>query len=167
MSHNETLALNRSSRGRSCARKGLSWRAAALAFGVVITGLSAEVIAAEPTATVVEYYNATLKHYFMTADAAEAAMLDFGVLVPGWQRSGVEFGAWADAGDASGIVPVCRFFGTSGIGPNSHFYTANAAECALVKKNPRWTSEGIAFYIAEPMNDSCADGTTARLPKAR
>ena len=31
---------------------------------------------------------------------------------------------------------VCRFFGTPGKGPNSHFYTADAAECAKVKTLP-------------------------------
>ena len=45
---------------------------------------------------------------------------------------------------------VCRFFGTPGKGLNSHFYTADAAECAKVKTLPAWTFEAIAFYIPTP-----------------
>src|SRR5204863_5786812 len=64
------------------------------------------------------------------------------------------------AGDASGTVPVCRFFGNPGVGPNSHFYTADAAECAKVKNNPDWIFEAIAFYITLPTNyTSCPAGT--------
>ncbi len=126
---------------------------------VLLTSLAAPAGAAEPTATVVEYYNAALNHYFMTAYPDEAAMLDAGTTVPGWQRTGVQFSAWANPDDAPGIVPVCRFFGTPGVGPNSHFYTADAAECAQVKANPNWTFESIAFYIAVPTDGSCADGT--------
>ena len=48
---------------------------------------------------------------------------------------------------AEGLQAVCRFFGTPNVGPNSHFYTADAAECAKVKTYPAWTFEGIAFYI--------------------
>src|SRR4029453_6910479 len=52
--------------------------------------------------------------------------------------------------DNTSAVPVCRFFGTPGIGPNSHFYTADAYECALTKQNPDWIFETIAFYIPLP-----------------
>ena len=37
---------------------------------------------------VIEYYNPSLDHYFVTAEPAEAAMLDAGVVVPGWLRTG-------------------------------------------------------------------------------
>ena len=36
------------------------------------------------SAVVVEYRNDALDHYFITAEPAEAAMLDAGVVVPGW-----------------------------------------------------------------------------------
>jgi hypothetical protein len=116
--------------------------------------------AIEPTATVVEFYNATLNHYFITAYPEEAAMLDAGMLVPGWTRTGVTWSAWANAGDDPNAVPVCRFFGTPGKGPNSHFYTADANECAVVKQNPGWTFEAIAFYIETPQAGACAGSTT-------
>jgi predicted dienelactone hydrolase len=103
---------------------------------------------------VVEYRNAALDHYFVTAEAAEAAMLDAGVLVPGWRRTGFEFKAWAV--DAGSGIPTCRFFGTPGLGPNSHFYTLDADECAKVRADPWWTYEGLAFAATMPQAGRCA-----------
>ena len=37
---------------------------------------------------VVEFYNANLDHYFLTADANEAAAIDNGSAGPGWSRTG-------------------------------------------------------------------------------
>ena len=116
--------------------------------------------ATEPTAQVIEYYNATLGHYFMTGFPAEAAMLDAGIIVPGWVRTGVTWNAWASATDSPTAVPVCRFFGTPGVGPNSHFYTADPTECALVKQNPGWTFEAIAFYIEPTVAGACPNTKT-------
>ena len=36
---------------------------------------------------VVEFRNDSLNHYFITAEPAESALLDAGVVVPGWQRT--------------------------------------------------------------------------------
>jgi len=130
----------------------------AAAVGSATWALGASAI--EPTASVVEYYNATLKHFFITAYSDEAAMLDQGTVVKGWTRTGVTWNAWANPGDDPNAVPVCRFFGTPGRGPNSHFYTADANECALVKQNPGWTFEAIAFYIEVPNNGACANAAT-------
>jgi len=135
--------------------RGLSILLAAFGFA-----LASPARATDPTANVVEYYNASLGHYFMTAYPDEAAMLDAGAVVKGWTRTGVEFGAFAGAGEHPTAVPVCRFFGTPGRGPNSHFYTADAAECAKVKQNPDWTFESIAFYVDVPQGSACAAGTT-------
>lgn len=60
--------------------------------------------------------------------------------------------------DCGSGVPL---FGTPGLGPNSHFYTADPSECALVKQNPKWTYEAIAFYIDVPQGIACKPGTTA------
>jgi uncharacterized protein (DUF1800 family) len=116
--------------------------------------------AAEPTATVVEFYNTNLKHYFITAEPSEASGIDAGAAGAGWVRTGGRFSAWKNAGDADGLNPVCRFYGTPGKGPNSHFYTADAAECAKVKTDPGWLYEGIVFHIATPQGGNCPDGTT-------
>ena len=111
---------------------------------------SAAAAAVDPSAYVVEYYNSRLDHYFLTADTGEAAMLDAGVVVPGWKRTGVSFRAYTSAGDNAAAVPVCRFFGTPDKGPDSHFYTADTAECAQVKTNADWRYEAIAFHIQVP-----------------
>jgi hypothetical protein len=101
----------------------------------------------------IEYYNPSLDHYFVTAEPAEAAMLDAGILVPGWIRTGFNFKAWA-AGSARGMA-ACRFYGTPGVGPNSHFYTISQDECALVKANPMWKYESIAFNAFPLVGDDC------------
>ncbi len=118
-----------------------------LAFCLSTTNIAS---AAEPTATAVEYYNASLNHYFMTASALEIGILDANVVFPGWARTGVEFSAYASPADNPSALPVCRFFGTPGVGPNSHFYTSDASECAVTKQNPDWIYETIAFYIPVP-----------------
>lgn len=111
---------------------------------------------------VVEFYNNSLNHYFITAEPSEEAMLDAGVIVPGWQRTGFNFKE-RPAGDPRGLA-ACRFFGTPGIGPNSHFYTIDIAECAKVKTNPFWTYESIAFNSDVPVADTC---TPDRVPVVR
>ncbi|MEP7083330.1 MAG: DUF1800 family protein, partial [Betaproteobacteria bacterium] len=120
--------------------------------------------AAEPTATVVEFYNTSLKHYFVTASVAEATGIDAGTAGPGWVRTTGRFSAFLNPGDDSGLLAVCRFYGSTAIdpvsglrrGPNSHFYTSDAAECAQVKQDPGWTYEGIAYYIRGATGTSCA-----------
>ena len=101
----------------------------------------------------VEYYNASLDHYFFTAEPAEAAMLDAGILVPGWTRTHYDFKV-RPVGDPRGLF-ACRFFGTPGIGPNSHFFTINHDECAKVMANPFWTFEDLAFNADAPANEDC------------
>lgn len=133
--------------------------AAGHAAAFVLAAAASTAGAAEPTTTAIEFYNAANTHYFLTADAAEAAMLDAGTLVPGWKRTGVTFRAFANDGEQPGALPVCRFFGTPGRGPDSHFYTANATECELVKSNPNWKYEAIAFFIQVPGANGCPDAT--------
>jgi len=127
-------------------------------FGLAVTMIATPAAALEPTAQVVEYYNAALNHYFVTAFPEEAAALDAGTPVAGWKRTGVSFNAWKSPGESGTAVPVCRFFGTPNVGPNSHFYTADAAECAKVKLNPDWTYEAIAFHVDVPQGAACAAG---------
>jgi uncharacterized protein (DUF1800 family) len=115
--------------------------------------------AVEPTGRAVEYFNTVLGHYFVSADPAERAIVESGGAGPGWQRTGGEFGVFRAAADAPELSPVCRFYGTPGVGPNSHFYTADPAECELVKKSPGWSYEGIAFYIAQAQLGGCPAGT--------
>jgi hypothetical protein len=109
-------------------------------------------------AIAVEYYDDMLKHFFITADPAEQAMLDAGIIVPGWDRTGFAFKvrpAYSTIG-----LSACRFFGTPGVGPNSHFFTIDPAECAQVKANPLWTYEGIAFVADPPSGSVCGADRT-------
>ncbi len=117
-------------------------------------------LAAEPTATAVEFFHPDLGHYFVSADPAEVALVDRGGAGAGWMRTGGTFGVFRASGDAPGLSPVCRFYGTPGVGPNSHFYAADPAECEAVKRDRGWTYEGIGFYAARPAAGACAGDAT-------
>lgn len=102
----------------------------------------------------VEYRNERLDHYFITAEPAEIAMLDEGVIVPGWLRTGLAFKTWPL--ESTQGSPVCRFFGTPGIGPDSHFFGVDPGECASVLGNPFWTTEGLAFRVEPSVAGACS-----------
>ena len=124
------------------------------------------------TTPVVEYYSPSLDHYFMAMGSDEIALLDQG-RQGDWKRTGYQFKAWSKASDApAGAAAVCRFYAA---GPNSHFFTANAGECAYLKSLEAqgraqaqasgtrflgWGYEGIAFYSFMPANGSCPGGMT-------
>jgi serine protease len=70
--------------------------------------------------------------------------------------------AWLDVATApASTVPVCRFFGAPGVGPSSHVFTANPAECAALKADPHWVYEGIAFRALPLVGGACPAGTVA------
>ncbi|MEO7156499.1 MAG: hypothetical protein ABI039_02990, partial [Vicinamibacterales bacterium] len=126
--------------------------------------LEADGSAFAPSVSVTEFYNSLLNHYFITADADEAAAIDAGAAGPGWQRTGRGFRAWSSAlGIPPDAKPVCRFYGTPGIGPNSHFYTADQAECDAARADPGWRFEGVAFYSIVPIAGGCPVGMQAVL----
>ena len=95
----------------------------------------------------VEFFHAGFGHYFMTADPDETAKLDDGTF-PGWSRTGKSFNVYSSAG--AELAPTCRFYTVAFPPSNSHFYTANTAECAGLKLNPKWTYEQIVFYVPLP-----------------
>lgn len=97
---------------------------------------------------VVEFRNEFLHHYFIATDGEEARGIDAGAAGAGWSRTGFGF-------KPGGTTPVCRFYGTPGIGPNSHFYTADPAECEMVKRDPGWTYEGLGFYTTPAVAGAC------------
>ncbi|MBK9607563.1 MAG: exo-alpha-sialidase [Betaproteobacteria bacterium] len=111
------------------------------------------------TATLIEYHNAALDHYFMTLAGGEADGIDRGAAGPGWSRTGVTFEVLPDI-TATGYQyrPVCRFYGTPGIGPNSHFYTIDYQECANVRADPGWTLESTSAFVARPPERGCGAG---------
>jgi serine protease len=54
---------------------------------------------------------------------------------------------------------VCRFFTVAFAPKSSHFYTADAPECAGLKSNPNWQYEKIAFYNAVVNQGACPQDT--------
>ena len=118
-----------------------------------------------------EYYNSILDHYFMTSDAAERQSVETGGAGPGWTRTTASaYRVWSSPGTA--LTPVCRFYGNPQIGangrrigPNSHFYTIDPAECAAVKLDAGWVYEGTAFHAVRLDNGACP-GVTRPLYRA-
>ncbi len=106
---------------------------------------------------VVEFYNPTLNHYFMTASPLEIGILDGNAL--GWERTGFTFLAFS--GPGAGRSPVCRYYQMLN---NSHFYSADPAQCALVSSMfPDWIFESSnVFYIGLPNTTTGACGLGTR-----
>jgi len=121
-------------------------------------GKSASVVASPPVALAIEYYNAALDHYFITDRTDEAAILDAGVQIQGWTRTGQSFNVYAAAGAATS--PVCRFYIPPDKG-NSHFYGRGEAECAATAAaNPTFVNEDPQFFhVVLPNAGVCPAGT--------
>ena len=82
-----------------------------------------------PSAYAIEYYNAALDHYFISASAPDINALDSGQFA-GWSRTGYVFKVYMQpTGNAS---PVCRFYLPPIVG-DSHFYSASSVECSEVR----------------------------------
>jgi hypothetical protein len=119
-----------------------------------------------PSVPVIEFYHSALKHYFITIDPNEADSIDAGAAGAGWTRTGKTFMVYTT--QATGSQPVCRFYGSFDIGPNSHFYTVSTAECAALRAQQaitpetvkKWHYENTAFYIFTPVNGACTDNNT-------
>ena len=127
---------------------------------------AAATLGAQPV-TVIEFYNPTLDHYFISSLQADIDALDSGHFF-GWSRTGLKFQAFADqASGGPGVNPVCRFL----IPPpaDSHFFSAVPAECAAVLAkipvDPNYSGfiyeTPNAFYIAVPdfTTGACPAGT--------
>jgi plastocyanin len=121
------------------------------------------IVLSAPGAAVVEFHDSERDHYFITADPIEQAYVDSGA-VGAWQRTGGTF-------KAGGPTMVCRFGGNLNAnpftlvpwGPNSHFYTADARECAAIKAlfdptTVSWRFEGYDFTTTAPEIGGCPDG---------
>lgn len=62
---------------------------------------------------------------------------------------------------------MCRFYGSQTPGPNSHFYTVDANECASLKQlqattppgEKRWNFESLDFASTPATNRACPAGT--------
>lgn len=138
---------------RSDGQGNPSYHTASQSFTVSETGPS----------TAVEYFNAGLGHYFVTADRGEIDKLDSGV-IHGWVRTGESFKVMFGEEAATNAFTVCRFYGLPSAGIDSHFFAASAAECAQVIA--KWPSQWIlettdAFAVANDANNGggCQSGS--------
>lgn len=130
-------------------------------------GENASVTAAAPPAPpppgaatvvrVIEYYNQSLDHYFITPMAGEIAALDAGTAIKGWVRTGEGFNVYLAA--QAGTSPVCRYYIPPESG-NSHFFGRGTAECvATGQHNPTFVLEDPSFMqVYLPAGGECAGG---------
>ena len=131
---------------------------------VELTGanLKVDFIAGAGTAavlsSVIEFYNASLDHYFITWGADEIAKLDAGTVIKGWTRTGTTFKAYTTA--QAGTSPVCRYYIPPGLG-DSHFFGRGTTECdATGRNNPSFVLEDPAFMqMVLPIGGVCPAST--------
>ena len=116
---------------------------------------------------VVEFYNASLGHYFITSSAQEVRDLDAG-LHAGWARTGQQFRVFVqDPTPSSGLFPlwsVCRYYGLPAYGLDTHFFSAFANECQAVTTNwpNQWeleTPDAFRVHLPDSNDGSCPSGT--------
>jgi len=136
-------------------------------FGYANIGSASSAFAAvrllpdEITTPVVEFHNAALDHYFITANPGEASAIDAGAAGPGWARTGQTF-------KSGGPDKAGRFYGNPEAnpatgarrGPNSHFYSLEPAEIAAVKTDIGWKFESYDFNAWPRVAGACPQGTT-------
>ncbi|MDQ6618741.1 MAG: hypothetical protein M3Z31_03425 [Pseudomonadota bacterium] len=111
----------------------------------------------------VEYYNASLDHYFMSDLEPDIDALDSG-RIAGWVRTGESFRVYPSPLAApANVNPVCRFYIPPAHG-NSHFFSASPSECAAVQAkvatDPNYSGyvfeSASAFYVGLPDTTSGA-----------
>lgn len=110
-----------------------------------------------PIVEVVEYRHATLDHYFITWVGGEMAILDAGVTIKGWTRTGRTFNAYTSP--QAGAAEVCRFYIPPHLG-DSHFFGLGAMECSnTAAKFPEFVSEDPRFmHMVATETGACPGG---------
>jgi hypothetical protein len=118
--------------------------------------------------TLVEFYNAVLDHYFVSALQPDIDALDSG-RIAGWTRTGLSFKVFPTAlAGGAGVNGVCRYLIPPQHG-DSHFFSASPGECAAVANkigvDPNYSGyileTASAFFIALPntTTGACPFGT--------
>ncbi len=115
----------------------------------------------------IDFYNRRLDHFFVSADVSEIATLNRDPAT-GWQWAGGGFNVHPAGSSAVNTVPVCRFYGLPEAGPDSHFISANAAECASLESagGAKWVLESREVFrveLPDPVTGECAVGRSARV----
>ncbi len=108
--------------------------------------------------SLVEYYNDSLDHYFMTWVGPEIANLDSGD-TRGWRRTGLSFKAYP--AEQSGTSAVCRIY-IPPLNGDGHFYGRDKTECdGAMARNPSFVLESPGFFYLYPTSaGTCAQGQT-------
>lgn len=122
------------------------------------------VAATSPTVVATSLGQRPTGKFFLTASAQELSTLaaltgDGSVDKKGllWGVAEQTMNVWPATGDApTAAKPVCRLYHPQAV---THFYSANAADCALVRNISPWVDEGIAFKALTPNNGACPTGT--------
>jgi serine protease len=109
--------------------------------------------------SLVEYYNATLDHYFITWLPAEQANLDAGNTPTRWNRTGYSIKTFTTA--QPGTSDVCRFYIPPALG-DSHFFGRGTTECNdTAAAHPTFVLEDPAFFkMYLPVAGVCPAATT-------
>ena len=117
---------------------------------------------------VVEFYNAGLDHYFITAIAKEISDLDTGIHA-GWARTGQSFKAYGIGSSGSTTRrPVCRAYGLPSQGLNTHFYSASPDECFATLSNlGAWGLEASEVFEMDLPDAVTGDCPAAGVPVYR
>jgi Repeat of unknown function (DUF5648) len=117
---------------------------------------------ASPNVRVVEYYDASFDHYFMTPLASEVSLCDVGNMpCAGWAPTGFTFGATRSGINAPSLAGVCRFYNDSFV-PSSHFYALHGEGCEETLQDfPDWRLESSDLFRAQtvPPNGACPIGS--------
>lgn len=112
-----------------------------------------------PTQTIVEYYNSQLNHFYLSSLQAEMDWLDGGGGGGGWVRTGESWTTHVPSAPncaAPRYDPVYVFQGTPGVGPNSHYFTANPEECGWLRTSqPAWSFLAIPFGASRVTTQGC------------
>ena len=123
--------------------------------------------AVPPPVPVYAMYHTGINHYFLTASAAQRdyllqVHLQSGIVNPlemnlGWRVVDEGFKAWPADGPAPVAArKVCRLYSPL---VNTHFYSADAASCDLLKQQTGvWIDEGYAFRALVPAAGTCPHG---------
>jgi hypothetical protein len=105
-----------------------------------------------------EFYHPGFDHYFITANAAEAASLIAGNLAP-WIPTGNTFWVWTGA--HTDVTPVCRFFSATFAPKSGHFYSNTPGECPGLQAGGVWVLEdSAAFYLMTSATGLCPTAST-------